>query len=95
MSAPKYYEDKDTQYLYKGFNKVLDKLKSKGIWTRRDGFPLSIPYMEYSDGFQCYCCCSIPLGLELISTGSESEEKLTGNFISRGVRLLVVTQRET
>lgn len=48
---PKYYEDKDKQYANGGFQKLLDEIKQKGIWKEREGFPVPVPYIEYSDGF--------------------------------------------
>lgn len=48
---PKYYEDKDSQYADGGFYKVVESIKSKGIWKEREGFPISVPYIAYSDGF--------------------------------------------
>ena len=48
---PKYYEDKDSQYADGGFYKIVDELVNKGIWKKREGFPISVPYIEYSDGF--------------------------------------------
>lgn len=48
---PKYYEDKDKQYADGGFYKVVEEIKSKGFWKEREGFPISVPYIEYSDGF--------------------------------------------
>lgn len=48
---PKYYEDKDKQYTDGGFYKVLDEIKNKGLWKEHEGFPVSVPYIEYSDGF--------------------------------------------
>lgn len=48
---PKYYEDKDKQYRDGGFYKVLKEIKDKGLWRERDGFPVPVPYIEYSDGF--------------------------------------------
>lgn len=48
---PKYYEDKDKQYADGGFYKLVDELAEKGLWKKRDGFPIPVPYIEYSDGF--------------------------------------------
>jgi len=48
---PAYYEDKDKQYADKGFYKIVDELRDKGLWKVREGFPVSVPYIEYSDGF--------------------------------------------
>lgn len=48
---PDYYADKDKQYADKGFQKILDELKDKGLWKEREGFPKSVPYIEYSDGY--------------------------------------------
>lgn len=48
---PKYYEDKDKQYRDGGFYKVLNEIKDKGLWKECEGFPVSVPYIEYSDGF--------------------------------------------
>lgn len=48
---PKYYEDKDKQYADGGFYKVVEEIKSKGLWKERDGFPIPVPYIEYSAGF--------------------------------------------
>lgn len=48
---PKHYEDKDEQYANGGFYKVLDEIKNKGIWKEHEGFPVNVPYIEYSDGF--------------------------------------------
>lgn len=48
---PKYYEDKDEQYKDGGFYKLLDEIKNKGVWKEREGFPVPVPYIEYSDGF--------------------------------------------
>lgn len=48
---PKHYEDKDEQYADGGFYKVLDEIKSKGFWKEHEGFPVRVPYIEYSEGF--------------------------------------------
>lgn len=48
---PKYYEDKDKQYADGGFYKLVDEIKAKGLWKEREGFPVPVPYIEYSDGF--------------------------------------------
>lgn len=50
---PKYYEKQsaDKQYADNGFYKVIDEIKNKGIWKEREGFPVPVPYIEYSDGF--------------------------------------------
>lgn len=48
---PKYYEDKDKQYADGAFYKVVESIKAKGLWKEREGFPISVPYIEYSDGF--------------------------------------------
>lgn len=48
---PKHYEDKDKQYKDGGFYKVLNEIKDKGLWKEHEGFPVSVPYIEYSDGF--------------------------------------------
>lgn len=48
---PDYYEDKDPQYLDKGFYKLIDGIRAKGIWKEHEGFPVSVPYIKYSDGF--------------------------------------------
>lgn len=48
---PKAYEDKDEQYADGGFYKVLEEIKNKGIWKEHEGFPVSVPYIEYSSGF--------------------------------------------
>lgn len=51
LCDPKYYEDKDKQYANGGFYKVVDEIRDKGFWKMRDGFPIPVPYIEYSDGF--------------------------------------------
>ena len=48
---PKKYEDKDSQYADGGFYKVVESIKAKGIWKEKEGFPIPVPYIEYSDGF--------------------------------------------
>lgn len=48
---PKYYEDKDPQYANGGFYKLLDELRDKGLWKEHHGFPVPVPYIDYSDGF--------------------------------------------
>jgi len=48
---PKCYEDKDKQYADGGFYKVVNAIKEKGLWKEREGFPIPVPYIEYSDGF--------------------------------------------
>lgn len=48
---PKYYEDKDTQYSNGGFYKLIEELREKGYVKEHAGFPISVPYIEYSDGF--------------------------------------------
>lgn len=48
---PKYYEDKDPQYADGAFYKLLDALKEEGKIKEREGFPVPVPYIEYSDGF--------------------------------------------
>lgn len=48
---PKYYEDKDIQYSNGGFYKLIDELRNKGYLKEREGFPIPVPYIEYSDGF--------------------------------------------
>lgn len=48
---PDHYEDMDSQYKDKGFYKLLDSLANEGKWKKRDGFPVPVPYIEYSDGF--------------------------------------------
>lgn len=48
---PKHYEDKDPQYANGGFYKLLDELKEEGKLKEHEGFPLAVPYIEYSDGF--------------------------------------------
>lgn len=48
---PQYYEDKDAQYSNGGFYKLIDELREKGYVKSREGFPISVPYIEYSDGF--------------------------------------------
>lgn len=48
---PVFYEKKDPQFYDGGFYKLLDEITGKGIWKKRDGFPVTIrPYIEYSDG---------------------------------------------
>lgn len=48
---PKYYADKDKQYADGGFYKLIDEIKSEGVWKEHEGFPIPVPYIEYSDGF--------------------------------------------
>lgn len=48
---PNYYEDKDKQYSNRGFYKIVDELRDQGVWKEREGFPVPVPYIEYSDGF--------------------------------------------
>lgn len=48
---PQYYADKDQQYKDGGFYKITDELRDQGKWKVRDGFPVPVPYIEYSDGF--------------------------------------------
>lgn len=48
---PNYYEDKDKQYTDRGFYKIVDELRNQGVWKEHEGFPVPVPYIEYSDGF--------------------------------------------
>lgn len=48
---PDYYADKDQQYADKGFQKLVAEIESKGLWKCCEGFPITVPYIEYSDGF--------------------------------------------
>ena len=48
---PTFYEDKDQQYANGGFYKLIEDLRSQGVWKEREGFPIPVPYIEYSDGF--------------------------------------------
>lgn len=50
---PKYYEKQgsDKQYADNGFYKLVDELRDNGIWKEHEGFPIPVPYIEYSDGF--------------------------------------------
>lgn len=48
---PTYYKDTDKQYADNGFYKIVDEISAKGHWKQRDGFPIQVPYIEYSDGF--------------------------------------------
>lgn len=48
---PNYYEDKDKQYADRGFYKLIDALCDEGKWKAHEGFPVSVPYIEYSEGY--------------------------------------------
>lgn len=48
---PKHYEDKDKQYANGGFYKLIEELRNEGFWKEHEGFPVSVPYIKYSDGF--------------------------------------------
>ena len=48
---PLHYQDKDDQYADNGFYKLLESIKNKGQWKETPGFPVSVPYIEYSDGY--------------------------------------------
>ena len=48
---PKCYETKDKQYENGGFQKLVDEIAAKGQWKQREGFPIPVPYINYSDGF--------------------------------------------
>lgn len=48
---PKHYEDKDPQYADGAFPKLIDQLKEEGKLKDREGFPIAVPYIEYSEGF--------------------------------------------
>lgn len=50
---PKYYEIQAAhkQYANNSFYKVIDAITEEGIWSKRAGFPVEVPFIEYSHGY--------------------------------------------